>query len=58
MNEKPAEWRDYLKDEERQEWADAKASRDAEAERFRAINRTLKSRCLARMMREAKRAKM
>lgn len=57
MDEKPAEWRDYLKDEERQEWADAKAARDTQAERFRAINRTLKSRCLARMMREARRAK-
>lgn len=57
MDEKRAEWRDYLKEDERQEWVAAKTARDAEAERFRAINRTLKSRCLARMMREARRAK-
>lgn len=57
MDEKHAEWRDYLKDEERQNWAAAKAVRDEEAERFRALNRTLKNRCLARMMREARRGK-
>jgi hypothetical protein len=57
MDEKQAEWRDFLKEDERQEWAAARAARDAEAERFRTINRTLKSRCLARMMREARRGK-
>jgi hypothetical protein len=55
MDEKQAEWRDFLKEDERQEWAVAKTARDEEAERFRVINRTLKSRCLARMMREARR---
>jgi hypothetical protein len=53
MDEKHAEWRDYLKDEERREWEAGREARD----RFRELNRKLKSRCLARMMREARRGK-
>jgi hypothetical protein len=57
MDTKQAEWREYLKEDERQAWAASKLARDEHVERFREINRTLKSRCIARMMREARRAK-
>lgn len=53
MDEKTAEWRAYLKEDERQEWEAAKAARD----QFRLLTKRLKARCMARMMREARRAK-
>jgi hypothetical protein len=53
MDEKSAEWRGYLKEDERQEWEAARAARDY----FRLLNKRLKARCMARMMREARRDK-
>jgi hypothetical protein len=51
MDKKQAEWRSYLKDKEREEWEAARAARD----HFRELTRKLKARCVARMMREARR---
>jgi hypothetical protein len=53
MDDKEAEWRSHLKEDERREWEAAREARD----RFRELNRRLKARCLARMMREARRVK-
>jgi hypothetical protein len=53
MDERQAEWRAYLKEDERAEWEAQREARD----RFRDLNRKLKARCMARMMREARRVK-
>lgn len=50
MDKADAEWRSYLKEDERKEWEAGRAARD----QFRELNRRLKARCIARMMREAR----
>lgn len=57
MDKTDAEWRAHMRNGEREEWDAAKADRDQAAERFRALDKRLKARCYARMMREARRAK-
>jgi hypothetical protein len=52
MENKTAEWRRYLKEDERREWEASRQARD----HLRGLTKKLKARCMARMMREARRA--
>jgi hypothetical protein len=51
MAREPADWRDYMNDQEREELALAERVRDAAAEQLRVLTRRLKSRCIMRMKR-------
>ena len=57
MDKQPAEWREHLTEEEREQLIAAKGKRDSGIAQFSALTRKLKNRCMARIAREARRAK-
>lgn len=54
MARDPAEWRNYMTDQEREEMALAERVRDAAADQLRALTFRLKARCMKRMKRMKK----
>ena len=51
MARDPAEWRNYLTEQEQRELALAERARDAAAEQLRDLTATLKNRCMKRLQR-------
>jgi hypothetical protein len=51
MAREPANWRDYMNEQEREELALSERVREAANEQHRVLTRRLKSRCIMRMRR-------